>query len=237
MDRFPPALPHGRLHEIFPEVFFVTGAMETELAGDWWKFSRNMTVVREGGDLTLINAIRLNDAGLAELERLGRVKNVVRLGALHGRDDAFYARHYDASLWRIADAEDPNGAVAERTLRAGDLPIRDAQLFQFEQTRVPEGVLHLDRDGGILIACDALQHWVEPEAEYFDPECLEKMNEMGFFQPANIGPVWAQAAAPQRDDFERLLEWDFRHMLPGHGSPLRDRAHEAFRERVAEYFS
>jgi hypothetical protein len=32
MDQFPPALPHGRLEQIFPDIFFVTGAMKTVLS-------------------------------------------------------------------------------------------------------------------------------------------------------------------------------------------------------------
>ena len=62
MEQLPPALPHGRLEEIFPDVFFVSGAMKTELMGAHWQFSRNMTVVRDGDALTLINPIRLGFA-------------------------------------------------------------------------------------------------------------------------------------------------------------------------------
>ena len=48
MDEMPPALPHGKLEEVFPDVFFVTGMMKTVLMNADWQFSRNMTVVREG---------------------------------------------------------------------------------------------------------------------------------------------------------------------------------------------
>jgi hypothetical protein len=34
--------------------------------------------------------VRLDEPSLAELEKLGRVANVVKIGSLHGRDDAFY---------------------------------------------------------------------------------------------------------------------------------------------------
>ena len=95
MAQFPPALPHGPIEEVFPDVFFVSGAMETVLQGMEWKFSRNMTVVREGDRLIIINSVRLSDEGLAELDRLGRVTDVVRLGSLHGRDDPFYVDRYD----------------------------------------------------------------------------------------------------------------------------------------------
>jgi hypothetical protein len=74
---------------MFPDIFFVTGAMETVLTNARRQFSRNMTVVRDGNVLTPINSIRLDGAGLAQLDALGRVADVVKIGSLHGRDDAF----------------------------------------------------------------------------------------------------------------------------------------------------
>ena len=52
--------------------------------------SRNMIIVREEGKLSLINSVRLTDAGLRRLEKLGQIDKVIRIGAFHGRDDAFY---------------------------------------------------------------------------------------------------------------------------------------------------
>ena len=101
MDQFPPALSHGSIEEVFPDVFFVTGAMETVLQDMDWKFSRNMTVVRVGERLIIFNSVRLSEEGLAELDRLGRVTDIVRLGSLHGRDDPFYVDRYDAEYWAM----------------------------------------------------------------------------------------------------------------------------------------
>ncbi|WP_332914161.1 hypothetical protein [Algoriphagus boritolerans] len=50
--------------------------MKNEFFGSMWQFSRNMTIVRENGNLTIINSVRLNDAALSELDRLGKVTNV-----------------------------------------------------------------------------------------------------------------------------------------------------------------
>lgn len=228
MEDFPPALPHGPIEEIFPDVFFVTGQMDTVLQGIDWQFSRNMTVVRDGERLIVINSVRLDDDGLAALDRLGKVTDVVRLGALHGRDDPFYVARYGATYWEMPGMRHEAGLAADRTLDpAGPLPISDATLFRFHTTQIPEGILRLDRDGGILIACDALQNWLAPD-RYFSDASSQMMQEMGFFTPANLGPVWVQAAQPQADDFERLREVPFCHVLCGHGEPLRDTACEAF---------
>ena len=62
------------------------------------------------------------------------------------------------------------------------------------------------------------------------------MTEMGFFTRANIGPVWVRVNEPKADDFARLRQLSFQHVLCGHGEPLRDDAKEAFSGRIAEIF-
>jgi hypothetical protein len=236
MDMFPPALPHGALEEIFPDVFLVTGAMKTVLMDTNWQFDRNMTVVREGDALTLINTVRLDEAGLADLERLGQVRNVVRIGALHGRDDAFYKARYGASFWTLPGLPHEHGLQPDRELiQGGEMPFAGCSLFDFRTTKLPECILHVDRAGGILIACDALQNWLQP-SEHFSPESGAMMTDMGFFQPANFGPLWMQVSAPQAADFERLNELSYRHALCGHGAPLRDTAREDYAARARAVF-
>ncbi|WP_027329126.1 hypothetical protein [Marinimicrobium agarilyticum] len=231
---FPPALAHGAIEEVFSDVFFVSGAMETVLMNLDWQFSRNMTIIRDGERLILVNSIRLSDEGLAQLERLGKVTDVVRLGALHGRDDAFYLDRYQAQYWVMPGLEtDPE--LGAQTLQTSELPLGDASVFQFETSKIPEGVLHLQRDGGILIACDALQNWLSPD-EHFCDASRERMEGMGFFTPANVGPVWLQAAEPGAEDFQRLKALTFKHVLCGHGEPVRDNAREAFSETFTRLF-
>lgn len=224
---FPQALTHGAIQEVFQDVFLVSGAMETVLMDLDWQFSRNMIIVRDGDRLALINTVRLNDKGLVELERLGNVTDVIRLGALHGRDDAFYVDRYQAQYWAMPGLENGSTPAAKSMAPDSPLPISDATLFRFETANIPEGVIRLEREGGILVACDALQNWLKPD-EHFCDASRERMQGMGFFTPANIGPVWMQAAEPEARDFQRLRDMRFNHVLCGHGEPLRDNAHQAF---------
>ena len=235
MNNFPPALSHGSIEEVFPDVFFVTGAMETVLQDIDWKFSRNMTVVREGDRLVIINSVRLSDEGLAELDKLGRVTDVIRLGSLHGRDDPFYVDRYAAEYWTMPQMAHETGLQATRSLTSDELPISDASVFEFNTTQIPEGILRLERAGGILIACDALQNWLSPD-EFFSDSSREIMTQMGFFTPANLGPVWVQRAEPGADDFARLKALSFKHALCGHGEPLRETAHEDFTATIQRVF-
>ena len=234
-ERHIPALPHGPLVEVLPDVFFVTGTREWDLQGARWQFSRNMTVVREQGRLTLFNALRLTDGGLAELDQLGEVSNVVQLGGLHGVDDGFYRERYGATYWAQGGAGQ-KGVPVDRTLTPGGvLPIDRASLFIFETTKISECTLLLNREGGIMIACDALQNYVAPD-EFFNEETARLMTEMGFFTRANVGPVWMEAAEPKASDFARLKTIPFRHALCGHGEPLLHTAGEEYAARFARLF-
>ena len=236
MTNYAAAMPHGAIEEVFPGVFFVTGTMQTMLMGAHWHFCRNMTIVRDGDALTLINTVRLDEAGLAQLDALGTVKHVLKIGALHGLDDAFYKDRYGATLWGLPGMPHAHGLEADELLTAdGPVPFAGASVFVFEGTKLPECIVRIDREGGILVACDALQNWLGPDA-FFSDDSRKMMAEMGFFQRANIGPLWKQVNEPDAQNFVRLRGLAFRHALCGHGAPLRDGAYEAYSARFTALF-
>jgi hypothetical protein len=236
MSNFHEAMPHGGIHEILKDVFFVTGTMKNEFFGSMWQFNRNMTVVRQDGELTIFNSVRLNDEGLAELDKLGKVTNVVRLGDMHGVDDPFYVDRYNATFWALPAMKLQEGLTLGKPLvEGGEMPLIDASLFEFKTVKRPECIVRLDRDGGVMIACDSLQNWVEPD-ELFDEQTKATMQQMNFFQHANLGPAWMFESQPQASDFERLKSIPFRHAFCGHGAPLLNDAQEAFHARFKEVF-
>lgn len=235
MTDFPAVMPHGPLQEVFPDVFFVTGTMRGEFFGSIWQFSRNMTAVRDGDDLTIVNSVRLDDDGLGELEALGNVRNVVRIGDMHGLDDRFYVDRYDATFWAMPNMGVEDGLTVDKELvPGGEMPFGDCTLFDFRTTQRPEGILRLDKEGGIMIACDSLQNWVAPDP-FFDEPTVATMTEMGFFTPNNLGLAWLQGSQPQAPDFVRLKEVPFRHALCGHGVPARD-AQDAYHATFNRFF-
>ena len=228
MPTFTQALAHGPLQEVFPDVFFVTGTMRAIFGEVEWQFSRNMTIVRDRGQLTLINTVRLNDEHLEQLEDLGKISHVVRIGSLHGVDDAFYVDRYSADYWAVPGMTHEAGLVPNREIgRNGETPFEGCTVFLFSTTALPEAILIIERAGGIAVASDALQNWIQPDAHFAEPT-VERMQSMGFFQKANVGPVWMQMAQPGADDFSRFQQHSYRHALCGHGEPLRDSAHEDF---------
>jgi hypothetical protein len=216
----PPQLPHGILREVLPDVFVVAGQTRPVFGGRQLQFSRGMVVLREGEALTLVNTLRLDDAGLAALNALGRVEHVVRLGAFHGRDDAFYVGRSGARVWAFEGMPHERGVVTTDLLvEGGDAPVAGARAFQFHSSSMPEGLLILEAHGGVAIACDSLQTMAGPD-DFFDDATAGMMAGAGFFQRPNIGPGWLSAAKPKRADFDRLLETPFEHLLSAHGPPL-----------------
>ena len=111
MTEFPEQLPHGDIQEIFPDVFFVKGQSKYEANGNKLQITRSMTILRENDFLALVNSIRLSEDGLRALDDLGKVKDVIRIGSNHGRDDAFYSAKYDS-------AQQAQLVVAEHAARA-----------------------------------------------------------------------------------------------------------------------
>ena len=197
MDELPPALPHGKVEEVFSDVFFVTGTMRTELIGAHWHFSRNMTVVRDRGSLTLINSVRLDDAGLAQLDALGHVTNVVKIGSLHGRDDAFYKARYGATFWALPGMQPEHGLTADKELSPdGEMPFSGCSVFAFHTTKLPECILRIDREGGILVACDPVAELARA-GRILLRRVARDDDQDGLFQPSNLGPLWMQVTEPR----------------------------------------
>lgn len=236
MFEYSPAWPHGTLQAAFPEIFFVVGTNKTQHAGVAIQTSRTMVVVREHDGLTLLNTVRLTEEGLRDLEALGEVRNVVRLGAFHGRDDPFYRHRYGATLWALPGAEHLDGRGSDRALAAGGaFPVRSGEVFVFSSARFPEAAVLLRREGGILITCDAVQSWTRVD-EFFSPQCGELFAAQGLIRAANIPSTWRHACEPSVDDFRRLLALPFRHLISAHGEPLRDEAHALLLARTEEVF-
>lgn len=155
---------------------------------------------------------------------------------MHGVDDPFYIDRYKASFWALPNMNVQEGLKIDKPLvTGGEMPFQDCELFEFNTVKRPECILRLNREGGIMIACDSLQNWVEPD-EFFDKETVATMSEMDFFKSANLGPAWMHVCEPQAADFIRLKEVPFKHALCGHGTPLLNNAQEVFHERFNQIY-
>lgn len=235
MNDYPKVSPHSPLTEVLPDVFFVQGSLGFSVG---FRFSRNMVVLREARELTLINAVRLSETELERLEALGNVKNVMRIGTMHGMDDAFYVDRYQASFWCQQGPGRYSEPLITDTLSAeAQLPVSGLRCIPFQSIKQPECVLLLERHGGLLITCDSIQDW----SDYGQCTWLARrvMPLMGFKKRLLIGPIWKKLltddhVALQRE-FEAISQLPFRHLIAAHGGVRRDdaREHVAAAIRVA----
>ena len=224
MSTFPEALPHGSIEELFPDVFVVRGSFRV---GPLMSIARNMIILREGQDLTLVNAVRLSAAGEAALEKLGQVKHLVKLGFFHTLDDPYYRSRFTPTFWAPAPAD----AKTQKLVEGDAGPVSRAGVFVFAAASKGEAALIVEQAAGnLLVTCDSVQNWVDTEGCSFAGGLALHM--MRFFEPAKIGPIWLKqmtGGKPEamRPDFDRLLGRDFRHLIAGHGALLRDGAKPA----------
>lgn len=236
MTIYPPAFAHGSIQEVLPNIFFVTGASIFEYEGNVIQKSNSMVIVRDGSLLTLINTLRLNEDGLKALDALGKVGNVVRLGAFHDRNDIFYLDRYKAKLWAMKGMIHKDNRQADFLIGETDItPFPDASFFRFETTSQPEAILHIARQGGILITCDSIKNWTHMD-EYFSEKTGKEFLEQGLIKSVSIDKIWLGAMKPKSADFERLQKLHFRHLFSAHGQPIIDTADEQLRP-VLESFS
>jgi len=216
-DRFPKEMPHGPIERIFDGAWYVTGTVKLK---PLVRLIRNMVVLRNEGDLTLVNPVRLSKEGETELERLGKVTHLVSLGG-HAMDNPYYVDRYGADVWSARPT-----ARADELTEDGPTPLPGVKVFRFHDTVQPEGALLVEREGGLLITCDAVQHWVPHRLMSIGARLITSL--LGFHHPAQLGPPWRKVMTPPggslRRDFERLAALPFDSLIGGHGGLLRDNA-------------
>ena len=201
--------------------------------------NRNMVALRNNGELTLVNPVRLSPEGEAELESLGAVRHAVRLGYHHGMDDAYYVERYSAEfLCQPGSDHHPNPQPDRLLTKDAELPFPDGELFLFEKTKFPEAAILLRKHGGVLLTCDSLQHWADWNFCTWQARLVMRM--FGFSLTTLIGTFWLKSMTPKggslEEDFRRLLELDFRHLVSAHGALCRDRAREGVKRAVAKVY-
>ncbi|MGF1694297.1 hypothetical protein L4C54_01330 [Vibrio lamellibrachiae] len=243
---FPPALKHGLIEPVIDNVYWVRGSVHLKAPHPRFgpmtlKFSRNMVIIKQDNELTLVNSVRLNDQALSELDRLGKVKHVVRLAAFHGMDDPFYKNRYNATMWSVnapyfhgvdPSKTDAHYFTADKILSPKSLPpIPDLKYFEISSGLLNEGLLHLNREDGVAISGDSLQNWHQADKN-FNLTAKFMMKKMGFIKRAAIGPGWLQANKPDLSDLYEFLDWQFERIVPAHGEPIHSGASNAYRETV-----
>jgi len=220
-----PGTVFGTLEQVFDDVWWVWGTVRF---APGIVFPRNMTIVREKGELVLIHTVMMPPDQQAKIEALGPIKHVVRLGAFHGMDDAKYVERYGATMWAPPDV-DSKCKIDRELVAGGESPIAGATVFSFDASKSAELAL-IAR--GILFSCDSVQNWETTAGCSFLGGVMARV--MGFRGRACIGPGWRKQCEPKDGkgfgpDFDRLLALDWKHAIGAHGPPMKDTAKDDLR--------
>lgn len=232
-DRYPPAYPHDPIEEVFDDVFFVHGSIRI---GPGMRMNRNMLIVRQDGELTLINPVRLSAIGLAQLEALGSVRHVMRLGDFHGLDDSFYVDTYGATFWCQAGQKTYKTPAPDRLIEKGTVsPIVNSEFLLFDTARFPEAALFL-KEHRLLITTDSVQYLTGWRHTTLFTRFV--LRAMGFKLGLLIGKPWLKRVTPKggslKGDFDKLLQLDFDSLVSAHGTLLRGGAKQQLAALVNE---
>jgi len=229
VSSFPAPLPHGPIEETLPDIFTVTGSA---LLGPGVMITRVMTIVRNyRGELTLINAVRLGEQALNELDALGPVRHVMRIGHHHLSDDPFYVHRYGARMWALAGHSHRHGLRADVLMdQESRLPFR-ARLIPIEGPVAEALLLIPTTRGTLLLSADLFQNIVSLRG--CSPLGALATWLLGFYRPAAIGKgfvaVWQQQHTTEtsfRSLADQLVEivrdHPFKYLISAHGEPIID---------------
>ncbi len=236
-DAHPPALYHLPVRECFPCVWLASSAIEMQIPFKLRiSFSRNMVAVLTPEGWVLLNPVRLSDSAEAALLEIAPFRHAVRLGSLHGRDDAYYVEQFGVEFWAAPGAQKyAEPPITRQVVRGGAFPIPGAQVEIFSSGRLAECVVCLPQHR-LLVTCDSVQHYEKDTL--ISPLGRAVMYPMGFFTPCVIGPIWLKMTTPpggsMRADFERVLALDFDNLISGHGTPKLGGAKLALARNVAK---
>ncbi len=232
-----PGKVFGTVEQVFDDIWWAWGTVQV---APGIRFPRNMTIVRENGELVVIHPVVMPDGEQAKLEALGPIKHILRLGAFHGMDDLAYKQRYGATFWAPPGITTAPGLVVDKELvPGGELPLAGATLHAFASSRSAETVIHLARHGGVLLACDSIQNWEHVAGLSAIAGVITPL--LGFRGRACIGPGWRKQSEPKdrpfADDYVKLLALPWKHALGGHGAPMKDTAHEDLAASVKRIYN
>ena len=232
---YSPVYPHDPIKELFPGIFILHGSIKM---GPGMRMNRNMIILQNGSELTLVNPVRMSESGLQSLEKLGNVKNMIRLGDFHGADDKFYLDKYRCDFWAQSEQTTYKLPIPMIEINSNTLgPIPESEFFIFERSKYPEAALFI-KNHKLLITTDSIQYY--SDWSYFSGFTKFVFKLLGFKIGLNIGGPWLKRVTPKggsiESDFIKLMSLDFDSLVAAHGSLLKSGAKNLLNQELAKVF-
>jgi hypothetical protein len=197
------------------------------------RIGRTMTVIDTGDGLAVINPVRLDEAGEAELEKLGKVKYFVKVSDSHSHDDGYYVHHFNAQVWAL-DGAKLRGFSDDKRL-GPDTPFEGAVVIEYPGASAwRECALLVKNGGGTLVTCDAVQNCVDAEGCSFVARTMMPM--LGFKGGVIVPKMWRKyqklSGSAVATTLEGVTEHSFANLIAGHGPAAIGGADAAVRAAV-----
>lgn len=194
---------------------------------------RTMTILSSGDGLVVLNAVRLNEAGQADLDRLGKVRHLVKLSDSHGVDEPYYQDRYRPDVWSLRGAR-LGGLTLARTFD-GEGPVPGGAVIDYAGTAGwREAAYFVPLGGGTLITCDAIQNCADKDRASFLGGVT--IGLMGFTGGVIVPSMWRKfqkVRGPKvRETLAPLVERPFGNLVTGHGPPLAGGADALVRSAI-----
>jgi hypothetical protein len=182
------------------------------------RIGRTMTIVEAGDGLAVINPVRLDEAGEAELEKLGAVKHLVKISDSHSHDDHYYVERFRATVWALEGAK-LKGFSEDKRL-GPDSPFAGATHIDLPGAGAwREGAILVKNGGGTLVTCDSIQNCVDGEGCSFIARAMMPM--MGFKGGVIVPKMWRKYQKLAGDAVTKALagvtDKTFANLIAGHG--------------------
>ena len=217
-EKYPAVCPHGSLERVLDNVYIVMGSFKMMPAT---RIGVTMTIVKRDSDLTIINSVRVSSEVEKEIEKLGTVKNVVRICANHGCWDEYYIDKFKATYYDLPGVNEAKGATqtpkADKELP--ELPFSDgSKVVMIEHLKYPEAVIWLPDGGGTLITGDFIQNGRPDHHSSFMGNILGRL--MGFNTGCcNPPPMFFKFYGDGKDVYKpnvpAIMELDFENIVSG----------------------
>ena len=211
----------------------------TQLHEDLWVVQRplrffgmqlgtRMTIVRFGEDLLLHSPVEPDDALQHELADLGRVRWVVGPNKFHH----LYLGHWirlGAAGWAVPGLQRKRSELAfEGTIGRGEPWPESLQTHALSCIPFSEESVFLHRPSRTLVVTDLLFN-LSPQAPWFTRAALGAAGGYPGCRCTHLERTMMNGALA-REDFGRILEWDFDRLVLAHGDLVEEGGKDALRQ-------
>jgi hypothetical protein len=170
------------------------------------RVNRNMVVIssseNDGGELSLIDPLRITSEGERKLQKLGTVARVIRLGAnLHAaEEDSYYLTNYPkCERWAPGEfLHSLDLPIDKKLTENGPTPFPFCKIFLFKDAAQPEAAVLLYREGrhgNLLVTGESLQHQLDNE--FINMPVVAKMKLAGLLESdIVVSQQWLKVMMP-----------------------------------------